>query len=437
MSKSKSAIVAVGVLFVCHLAVSLALIPPWQHPDENAHVAIAEAFQSRLLGIHPSDPGREEEILRSMTEHEWWRHYGVPPPEPLPARFALLSSQNALDTLGTEPTISDHPTPYYLAIAAVLMFTSGTSVVDDLYVMRALSAVIAMLTLWVAWRAVREFLGESAGTTIAVMLALHPRFAVASTAANSDALVNLAGVIVWWQAMRAVRGANVTWPVAAMWTAAVCGAVVDRMGVPLLIAACVISVVAYLQAGVRRSTILRAVASLALLAASFGVLAAWRTFRGARWEQILPVPQAQTWEYFVSFTSVLAESWWAAFGWLRYSLPWSATIVLGLTAVAVVGIIRRFLWDDHVRTRTILGVSVVIVGIQVAAVYWIFFRLAHGSDGRHLFPAMIPALVLIWVGIESWVPVQYRQHAAVVLVLIFAALNSFVWALVAVPAYAS
>lgn len=427
----------ISVLFACRLAVSLVLIPPWQHPDEHAHVAIAEVFESRLRSSQSSDPWREEEILRSMADHEWWRHYGAPSPDPLPARFTRLPARNASATLGIDATSPDHPRPYYAAIGAVLAFAPRMSVVDDLYVMRALSAALAMLTLWVAWRAARELLGETAGTTVAVMLALHPQFAVVSTAASSDALANLAGVLVWWQAMRAVRGSNVTWPLTVMWVAAICGAVADRMAVPLLIAACAISVAAFLRTGVRRSTIVRTIAILALLAASLRVLAAWRTFRGVVWEQVLPLPQAQTWEYFVRFTFILVESWWASLGWQRYPPPWwLATFALGLTAVAVVGVIRRFLWDDHVRTRTILGVSVTIVAIQVAAVYWIYFRLAHGAQGRHLFPALIPALVLIWIGIETWVPAQYRQHAAVGLVLTFAALDSLVWTLVAVPAYA-
>ena len=303
---------AIAVLFACRLAVSMFLIPPWQHPDENAHVAIAEAFGSRLRSSLSSDPGREEEILRSMADHQWWRHYGVPPPEPLPARFGVLPQRNALDTLGMDPASPDHPKPYYAAVAAVLAIGPRMSVVDDLYVMRALSAALAMLTLWVAWRAAREFLGELAGTTISVMLALHPRFAVAATAASSDALVNLAGVVVWWQAVRAVRGVNVSWSLVAMWVAAACAASVDRMGIPLLVAACVMSIVASLRTGTRRSTIQWMVVSVALLTASLGVLAAWRTFRGARWEQMLPVPQALTSEYFVSFTSVLLESWWAS-----------------------------------------------------------------------------------------------------------------------------
>jgi len=561
---------AISVLFACRLVVSLVLIPPWQQPDENAHVAIAEAFASRLrqncftmdrfaagdnvgfrvsvidgatgqpaagadlvirltypggktvdvparyrgagrgtqilnlwtaewtvptdvpagivgVGVtemdesgratewapfpneasyltvnrcQSSDPargdvilrvyhgyaweraegndwGREEEILQSMVDHGWWRHYGVPLPETLPPRFGMLLQENAHDTLGMDPTSLTHPKPYYAAIAVVLALGPPLSVVGDLYVMRALSAVFAMLTLWIAWRASREYLGELAGTTIVAMLALHPRFAVAATAANSDALVNLIGVVVWWQAMRAVRGANMGWSLVAMWVAAACGAMVDRMGAPLLIAACVMSIAVGFRTEMRRSTIRGIAASLALLVASLGVLAVGQNFRNVRWDQVLPVPQAQTWEYFVSFTSGFVESWWASFGWLRYPLPsWLATVALVLTAVAIVGVVRRFLWGDHVHTREIVGVSVAFIGVQVAALYWAYFRLAHGAEGRHLFPVLIPTLVLMWLGVAAWVPVRYRQYAAVGLVLMFAAIDSLVWALVGVPAYA-
>ena len=45
-------------------------------------------------------------------------------------------------------------------------------------ILRAISAVFGMLTLWIAWLGARECLGTLGGATVALLLALHPQFAI-------------------------------------------------------------------------------------------------------------------------------------------------------------------------------------------------------------------------------------------------------------------
>ena len=51
-----------------------------------------------------------------------------------------------------------------------------------------------------------------------------------------------------------------------------------------------------------------------------------------------------------------------------------------------------------------MKVALIGVGIQMLAVYWTYFRLGNGAQGKSLFPVLVPCLVLLWVGIEAWVP---------------------------------
>ena len=430
-------LLAAAGLLAARMVVSAALIPPWQQPDEPGQVAVAEVFRSRWSSIESPDPGREAEILQSMASHDWWRHYGQDTPTPIPARFELLTGPS-LDTLGVSLTAPNIPRLYYTTVGAMLSLASGMPVVNDLYLMRAFSAALAMLTLLIARCGARESLGETGGAVVVVLLALHPQFAVVSTTAGPDALVNLAGACVWWQGMRAVRGPNLLGPSTAAWAAAVSGATADRMGVPLLVMACALSVIAILYTGLRRSTVALLVSAGSLLAASLWLLEMYlNTFGMYQMRNlVIPVPEAQTWDFVVRFTSVLFRSWWSSLGWLRYSPPsWWVTIALVLSLAAIAGAVRRAVRPDDAWTRTVVGVAALMVLIQVATVYWVYFRIAAGPLGRHLFPSMVPALVFLWVGIEAWAPTRYRPHLAIGMAVTFALLDSAVWTLVAVPAY--
>ena len=372
-------VLAASGLFVCRIAVSLALIPPWQQPDEPSQVAFVEVSRNRMLLLRSSDPGREAEILRSMFEYEWWRHNGRAMPVPLPARFSL-SGAAGVETLGVDPTTSGYPRLYYMIIAAALSFAPQMSVVNDMYVMRAFSAVLALLTLWVAWRGVGVVFGDAAGTTVAVLLAVHPQFAVVATTASPDALVNLAGACLWWQVMQVVRRENVIWSVATMWLAASLGAAADRMGVPLLVSACAVSVFAILQTGLRRSTVALAGGAVMLLGAALWLASVfWGTLFGvAAWHQLIPVARARTWEFLAEFSSFLFESWWFSLGWVRYAPPsWWVTVALVLAIGSILGLIGRLRRDDTAHVRAVISLAMVITAVQIAAGVLGLFQGCH------------------------------------------------------------
>ena len=433
-NRARLVVLAAALVFVCRLTVSLALIPPWQQPDEPAQVAVLEVYRNRLLSLDLPDPGRESEILRSMADHEWWRHYGSPITVPLPPRFWMTGATG--ETLGVDPTSPAH-TGYYSIVTAMLFLAPGMSVVTDMYVMRVFSAVLALVTLWVAWRGVGAVFGEAAGATVAMLLAVHPQFAVVATTASADALVNLAGACMWWQAMRVVRRENVIWSAVAVWLIAILGAAADRMAVPLLVSAWVVSVFAILQTGFRRSTVALTVVAVTLLGAVLWLVEAlWGTFSFVAWSQLMPVARARTWEFLAEFSSFLFQSWWFSLGWVRYGPPsWWVAVALVPAAVAIVGLMRRLRSDDN-RMRALISVTLAMVAVQVASEYWAYFRFAYSPQGRHIFPMLIPALVLIWLGVEAWAPIQYRRHAAVGLVSVFAVLDITAWVLVGIPAYA-
>jgi hypothetical protein len=169
----------------------------------------------------------------------------------------------------------------------------------------------------------------------------------------------------------------------------------------------------------------------------FVLQAQWRTFSEAAWTVVL-VPSAQSWSYFFRFSSFLLESWWSTVGWAKYAPPgwWIMTAFL-VTAAAAVGLVRRLARARDTDMHGLVAIAMVILSVQMLAEYWLYFRLGFMAQGRHLFPALVPTLVLFWLGVEGWVPARHRQSAALSVVVIFAFLDFFVWTFVAVPVYAS
>jgi uncharacterized membrane protein YfcA len=427
------------------MLLALALIPPWQQPDEHRHVALAELHRTRIALLDvSSDPAWEGEILRSMARYDWWEHR-------VRRGEAPFIIPNNFDSAGPHVGGSDsgvsRPPIYFVIFSRLLSWLPRLPVVEDLYILRAISAVFGMLTLWVAWLGARECLGTLGGTTVAVLLALHPQFAIVSTAAAADGMVNLFGACMWWQTTLVIRRTQFLLPLAGVWCAAIAASAADRMGVPLLLVAFVVSVAVV---RLKRPPLARRAIFTVLATAAFAVVllggAIWtletfgETFglRSSFSQSWLLVPEAKTWDFFTRFTSFVHQSWWFSLGWVRYAPPtWWIAIVVALTAIAAVGIGQRLFRDREpdAQTRMLVALAVIALVVQASAVYWTYFRLGGGAQGKSLFPVLVPCLVLLWAGIETWVPPSRRVHAAAALVALLALLDAAAWTLVAIPAY--
>lgn len=438
-------VLTASLLLTLHLVLAFALIPPWQQPDEPSHVALVELQRARIAGAGDvADPAREGEILQSMGRHDWWVHRIRPTPVEIPPRFgdaARLGGSVAAEVVGI-----DDPPAYFRIMGRVLSWLPRLTVTEDLYVLRAISALFGILTLWVAWLAARAMLPATAAATVALLLAVHPQFAIVSAAATPDAMTNFLGACLWWQAAAAIQRRRPYLRLLAMWALALSAAATDRMGVPLVAFALVASTfVLYGEISLNRGK--AGVTATAAAAGAIGVLgvAAWAfdafgESYGIRrvFSALVPVEGVMTWSSFVRFNWLLNRSWWYVLGWGRYGPPaWWATIAVVLTAAAALGVFRRMVGDREMdgRTRTLMALALAGVAVQLFAIYWAYFRLGNGAPGRYLFPVLVPSLVLLWAGLQAWIPRAQRLNAATALVLLLAFLDAVLWGVVAIPAY--
>jgi hypothetical protein len=431
-----AALLAVAMaILLSRMLLSALLVPPWQQPDEPIHVSAAEVWRSRISGDDAGDRGRQADIIDSMIRHDWWQHYRQPlPPGPQPTRF--VGTGVVFQAIGLEPESSSYAPPYYASIGWLLSLAPRGAVERDLYVMRVVSMAFAVGTLWVAFVGSRLALDGLGAATVTGLLAVHPQFAIVSTTAAPDAVVNFAGAVLWWQTLSALRQAHYLRSLGFVWLAAVAAATVDRMGIALIPMAFIVTVVVTAERLRLRHAVAVVVLTVLAMVVAVAALPAIRSpiqisFR----EAVVPSSFGDALDYTWRFTTFLFTSWWYSLGWGRYSAPqWWVIAVAVITAVATIGVAWRSL-PRAGATRTVTIVAVANLVCLLCALGWVFLRVRVGAQGRYLFPAIVPTLTLVSLGTLAWLPARMRQFGSVSLVAAVTVLDLLAWILVAVPAY--
>lgn len=156
--------------------VFLALVPPWQHYDEPAHFEFAW-----LLAFHPA-----------------WPAPGTVNP--------------AIAWIGGEGRALSHLPTYHLLVSLPLRFTGGWSVIDQLYVARAVSLALFIATIAILGGIARTLFraGHPMRWLLPLVAALIPPFADIMTAVNNDAGAIMAFSLFLWSVVHTlVRGWSV------------------------------------------------------------------------------------------------------------------------------------------------------------------------------------------------------------------------------------
>jgi len=183
----------------------LAIVPPWQGPDEPRHFEYARliADHRRLVTLRDLSPVLQADVLRSMAEHDFWRfgfaYYDYDPAQPprtfgevWPGDFAHQVHQPAL---------------YYVGAAIAALLAPGNDVLLDLYAMRFYSLLVGLLTLIVVYRAAAELFPEDAFLCLAIpaFVALLPMNTFLMSMVSNDNLAELLVSVVVWRTVRLLR----------------------------------------------------------------------------------------------------------------------------------------------------------------------------------------------------------------------------------------
>lgn len=438
-------------LFLCRALAADSVVPPWQGPDEPSHFVLAKLLATPGESRSTARVAIEREVLQSMARHHWWELYDLPAPQPAPQSFADVSDRVAIGTL-MQPT-------YYGVAAAALRLVPGAGVEADYRTLRFLSIVLSALALACGFAGTRLLFGEVVAAGAGSIVALSPQFLLTAISVNPDVLINLCGAFVWLQAARLTRGEgrHGVSTAALIVGAAIVSALAKRNGIPLLVVAAVVLAVAFLKSSQRatvdfqratpdsRRWLSRMPVAVAVGAAGIVALLYFS------WERLglSENPLLIFWSYMfivrrsvgevtlsstAAFVSQAIDTSWLVAGWLRFPAPdlwrWTARL---LTVAGLVGAARLGLRSGPIRRP--LAIAWVFAGIQVAALLGITFTAESVPQGRYLFSALVPLTVLLWLGLQDWVPERARPYAGLAIVGVFAVLDATGFATVLLRTY--
>ncbi len=424
------------MLFTLQLAAMIAVIPPWQNPDEPQHVMFASVMAKHGPGMLPNafDDDIEADIVQSMVRHRWWRLYERAAPNPVPPTFKGIE--------GVEMSTIHGPPMYYVALGALLKRLPVDDATTRLYILRSLSALLALAALWCIWSGTELFVGRAPALVVSSFVALHPQFAIVSTTAGPDACANLAGAVVWLQLARLWTGRDWAVSLALMWISAVAAAATARLAAPLLAIAGAITL--WVTLGRLRPLPDRRVV-LPILAVVVGAMALVAALPSVMTvvERIvnyaaMPLRQAFTartelvdlWRWL----DVLHASFWLTAGWMRYRPPEPMVLaVIAAELLAVGGLVRVWTRDRSMRERIALALLFPVV--QLAAVVVTFYFNTVGGQGRYLFPAFAPTMALFWIGLHGAAPARLRPSLGPLAIVVAFCANLAGWYTVLFPTF--
>ena len=181
----------------------LALVPPWQHYDEPTHFEYAWLIANRnhLPAPGDADVAMRREVAASMLEHGFFRD------------LRNVNSLKADQTPWIGLSELQHPATYYFLVSLPLRFVRHLDIVSQLYVARAVSLLLFVLTIAIVAAMMCELAPPGHILRWAVPLAgtLLPPFVDLMTGVNNDAGVTMVFTLFLWGAARAIHD-RLTWP---------------------------------------------------------------------------------------------------------------------------------------------------------------------------------------------------------------------------------
>ena len=400
----RAELAALGLLLLAYLALGVLFAvrtPPWQAPDEPAHVNyVRQLVAGQLPVIAPGD---------------WDQTYLG---EIVGAEFAPGYPVSGLTYEDWQPPL------YYLLQAPVYALSGG-----GLTAMRLLSVTLGAGVVALAWAAGRAIFGRAApALAVAAFVAFLPQHLAILASVNNDALAEL--IIAAALALLVVA-----WPERPpgrrlLALGLLLGAAFLTKGTAYLLAP-VAGVFLLLRYGRPWRPLARALALVFAPALLLGLLWWGRNVavyggldvlaRAAHDAVVVGQPRTAEWvaQYGLGgtvgrFVRTTFNSFWGQFGWMAAPLPgWMYGPLLALTLAAVAGLFlasvggrrsavdgRRPTTDRRQRKMQALVLALTFLltlGLHVA--YNLTF-VQH--QGRYLFPALIPIAVGIVAGLGYW-----------------------------------
>lgn len=426
--------------------IYVAVIPPWQSPDEPFHLLSA---RSALLQGAPNAADQWEQLkaetAASLCEFRFWEQVVHVPAERCPQ---AIESHPPRGLAALAPIVPRAPTYYMLALP--LRLVSGYPITLQLYWARLFSVLVNLAVVATAFGVGRllfpdDAFGRPLLPMIIVFLPQHTAIMAAVNDGNPAELWSCLAIYFWVRGI--VKGFS--WRGLFLVTLFTALAAVSKPTTYFLVPPLLVLLIGYgwrrLQ-GWWRLAPLGAVgcliAGLALASERFRhPLALFISLLNAEGEGLaegslehLPTALFETFRGF-----------WAVLGWtsLPVSDAWAISLLI-LAILSVSGLLRLgwCFWRNRPRNAAILAVGLTSLLFSACVIFSLAIMLivfASSPDqyglyeSRYLFPAIIPIVGLLVIGWRQWLPAGWRREGLVAVTALFFVFDTAVWVAYALP----
>ncbi|MCL5951114.1 MAG: hypothetical protein M1132_05205 [Chloroflexi bacterium] len=179
LEREHKILLGVLLLGLLHGLLIVFAMPPWQHYEEPSHFEYAWLIASHLsLPHYPAyDQEERRQIASSMIQHQFFKGMGGVPD---------LAVKDQPIWIGTN--VTGALPLYHILVAVPLRFFLHTNVDTQLYIGRFLSLGLYLLTIWLAYKIIIEFVppGHPLRWSVPLGIALLPGLADLMTAVSND-----------------------------------------------------------------------------------------------------------------------------------------------------------------------------------------------------------------------------------------------------------
>jgi uncharacterized membrane protein len=425
-------------------------IPPWDVPDERAHVMYTQA----IVENHQFPVFRDQQL--AFSQEVWFsmhvQGFYARHPAILPYR-----SKNELPPVATadtpdearrltQPVIANpaasYGPEYYLIQAIPYVIFRHASIEVRLIAMRLVSVILFAITVSLTYLAAFEIRkSQIFAVTVAGAMALHPMASFMSSGVNNDALAIVLSALIfyllirWWPEPWTVQ--RVLWLAVAIGL----GVMVKQSTVffiPVAVAA-----LAYGHRHFQQSKLAVHLLLLVSVASAVGFSwSVWRALTDSEHGSLVlhaintgsshhPLPLSSFFSQSAVRAIAVFRSFWGMFGYLDIPFPgWVyvtfAVVCLAATAGLVLAVLRyRHGQDAWTWRNVLLCVGMLITVETMFCVLNVMTFLRNGSfeltsQGRYYFPILPALLILQVLGLEQCVPHRLRNSLYVGLLMLMA-----------------
>lgn len=431
-----------------------AIIPPWQSPDEPRHFEYVKLLyeKRRLVGWGDVTPSVEREIIASMDRYDFWQfgivHAQVFLSEGFPQSFKDIWVPGMSHELHQPPLA-------YLVYATVLPFT-GSDPATQLYAMRLISVMMGTLVVLAAYLTMMELFPDDPFMFIGVptFIAFLPMHAYTTSVLTNDNLAALfVSLIILLQVISLRRGFSASRLAVSVILLGL-GIFTKRTALVALPIILVVIAIHLWRRGFRPHLAWKkAVAFSGILFFLVGVAALnWDRLRDFLFRLLPGLDRALhsllyiylfyflrpseshryaidptkyfsvgSLAYYRRFFQMLFETFWARFGWVNVRLHPFYYLLIGLACLASAFGLGVFVLRSRRNVHPMSFLQKDALLVFFAAILFGFGMLVVKmvrdwdnvpqplTQGKFLFPVIIPISSLFMIGLRELVPPSHRR----------------------------